>query len=577
MHDFRRRTGWSFPLSRLAAFCLALLFLLSAPAAAAETEPDEAEEAAVWTAVETILRSYEEAAMLYVDRDLRLGTVAGPSVLLPVETEGEESRSIRVFGKDMTLAQLPGNIIFLEKKAAFYAAMRQMQGIYREDLHLTYRMEGLELTEDTARVSVRETAQFRYTDSDRQSVYEAFFTVYLIKLEGRWLIAGVTDGSRFDKLYRDQGEAFDLDAALAEFSARLEEENCRVAFPGTPCDSPGRIPYSGASAAAYAYTYSRMSAGTPRSGFYNTLFTGYAGEGGDCMNFASQCMWAGFGGSESAIGELGLPMDTAGNSQWFGRAAGGGKINHAWISCQSFRQYLTGNKEGTGSGGSNAAVDTGIYATILDVGAGCGFSGVAADELLGAVAHVEGSGGAYSHAIVFTDVTGTRRSDVWFCGHTKDITHLKLGDYYIGPLKVYIPRYLRAGEMAGEDIRTERSRPVEAGGTAILSARMNTVQEQMTITVTPPGGAAEPVVSVDDADNCWTEYTFSIPGLYRVDCSARAPGGGRTATSTCYIRCWSPEDLLPEEASRPEETGESEMPGWLRQPEDAAASGVNKK
>ena len=569
MHNFKRRMGQAFlraNVSRLAVFCLTLLLLADLlPGRAAGAELSE--EAAVRAAAETILRSYEEAAMLYMDRDLRAGTVAESSVLLPAGEE--ESRSIRVFGKDMTLDQLPGNIVFLEKKAEFYAAMRQMQGIYREDLRLNYRMEELELTEDTAKASIRETAQFRYTDSDRQSVYETFYTVYLLKLEGRWLIAGVTDGSRFDKLYRDQGAAFDQGAALAEFAKQLEEENCQVTFPYTPFDSKERIPYNGASAAAYAYTYSRVTAGTPRSEFYNPLFTGYAGEGGDCMNFASQCMWAGFSGSESAIGEHSLPMDTAGDNQWFGRPAAGGTTNHAWISCQSFRKYLTGNKEGTGSGGSNAAVDTGMYATILDVGAGCGFSGVTAAELLGAAAHVEGSGGDNSHAIVFTDVVGTRRSEVWFCGHTKDITHLKLGDYYIGPMKVYIPRYLRAaGELAGSVIRTERARPVEAGGTAVLSARMDTVQERMTITVTPPGGTAEQTVSLDETDNCWTEYTFSQPGLYRVDCSANASGNGRTVTSTYYIRCWSPEDAAPVETAWPEDTGESEMPGWLRQPEE---------
>ena len=277
MHNFKRRMGQAFlraNVSRLAVFCLTLLLLADLlPGRAAGAELSE--EAAVRAAAETILRSYEEAAMLYMDRDLRAGTVAESSVLLPAGEE--ESRSIRVFGKDMTLDQLPGNIVFLEKKAEFYAAMRQMQGIYREDLRLNYRMEELELTEDTAKASIRETAQFRYTDSDRQSVYETFYTVYLLKLEGRWLIAGVTDGSRFDKLYRDQGAAFDQGAALAEFAKQLEEENCRVTFPYTPFDSKERIPYNGASAAAYAYTYSRVTAGTPRSEFYNPLFTGYAG------------------------------------------------------------------------------------------------------------------------------------------------------------------------------------------------------------------------------------------------------------------------------------------------------------
>lgn len=573
MRDVTRRTGRAF--ARLAIFCILVLIVTGVGARASE---NGAEERAVRSAIESYLRRYQEEAMEYEGRDLRFGTAADPNV--PLSAEMEE-RTFTFSGKTVTLAQLRENMLFWEKKAAFYAGMRQLQGIYREGLDLSYALEELKMDGDSCRASVRETAEFRYTDSDRPSVYETFYDVRLIRLEGRWLVADVTDESQFDKQYKRRGSAFDENEALAEFAGQLAGEGCTVFFPYTASDAGDRILYNGENAAAYAYTYSRRHKGTPRADFYNGQFAGYAGSGGDCQNFASQCMWAGFGGSQvsSTINSRVLPMDGAGSSQWFGRAAGGGKLNNSWVSCQTFRQYLTGSQDGTGRKGSNAAGDAGMYATVLDVDAGSPLSGVTAEELVGATAHVEGSGGAYSHAIVLTAATGNNRSEIWFCGHTKDVTHVKLGDCYIGPMKVYIPRYMRTGGEPAGLIRTERLQPVQAGSTQALTARMDGVQRQMTITVTAPNGAAEQVAAADYADSCRGEYLFSDPGLYRVDCRARESENAQTASVTYYVRCYGPEAFIPsgegawEEAGQQEDEPEtdyfdSDMPAWLRQTEE---------
>ena len=559
MHDFKRLTERTLSLLVcLTIFCSMLLTPL-AGAAEIEMEPgteaeSEAEDTAVKNAVESFLRNYQEQAMLYEDRDLLSGTVADPALIL---TGQAETQVYHVGRKDVTLAQLRENFVFLEKKAAFYAAMRQMQGIYRDNLQLVYTLDDMEVTAlNAGSISVKETAQFRYTDSDRLSVNETFYTVYLVYCGDQWLIADVTDGSRFDTIYKSQGAAFDEGAALSEFAANLERDGCTLSFPYTPSEAEGRILYNGANAAAYAYTYARPDAGASRSAFYNSQFYSYAGQGGDCQNFASQCMWAGFGGSQTsaAVKEHSLPMDVSGDSQWFGRAASGGKINYSWISCQSFRKYLTGSTDGTGRGGSNAAADTGMYATILDVAAASGFSGVTAEELVGAAAHVEGVGGAYAHAIVLTAATGTRRSEIWFCGHTKDVSHIKLGDYYIWPMKVYIPRYLRTGAAAGR-LDVDRLQPVATGDTGLLTARTGEIQYQITITVTPPGGTAEQAASVNYAESCQAEYIFSAPGLYQVVSAAKASEEADWVTNTYYVRCYEPPVF-----EETEEAGETEDP-----------------
>lgn len=546
----KRRTDRFRRLAVLAALAMALLCL---PVCAY----DGGEETQAMAVVEAFLRGYEEEAMLYEARDLRPGTVADPS--LPSLNAGTAFR----FGKrSKTLAELRENIAFWEKKADFYATMRQIQHIYRENLELTYTFTELELSENTGQASVTETASFLYTDSDRLSVYEAFYSVYLVKLDGHWLVAYATDGSQFDSDHRDD-PAFDVPAALAEFAAQLQTDRCTVSYPLT---AGSGIPYNGANAAAYAYTYSRQKPGMAQEDFYNPQFESYAGNGGDCMNFASQCMWAGFGGSQtaSAIDGHEPPMDASGNFLWYAHtpSSNNSKIALGWISCQSFRKYLTGSTSGAGDSGSNAGTEDGMYATILDVGAGSGLSGVPAGDLLGAVAHVEGSGGPYAHAIVLTAATGTSRSEIWFCGHTKDITHLKLGDYYIGPMKVYIPRFLRTGAPQDNVIQPERIPPVTVLSSARLAFHTAAPQQWMTVAVTAPDGGVVQE-SAANASECAVTYPFELEGMYKVECTAQP--GGNAAANKCvyYVRCRGEE---PE--AEPEEEPSSEMPEWLRPTED---------
>lgn len=565
MHSIARRTGHG--LARLAfLFILTLVLPVLGTEAAASGQAQE--EAAVRSAMESYLRAYQRQAMLYEEQELLFGTVADPSLSLP---QGAGEAVFRFGEKEATLDQLRENMLYLEKKAMFYAGMRQMQGIYREDLRLVYAVEDLTLEGNACRASVRETAEFRYTGSSRLSVYETGYTVRLVRLGTRWLVADVADGSLFDKTYKTAG--FDPQAALAEFAGQLERENCTLSFSGQATGGGDQIPYNGQDAAAYAYTYSRRSGDAAREAFYNPRFYSYAGEGGDCQNFASQCIWAGFGGSEdgSSIQGRNLPMDTAGSSQWFGRAAAGGRYSNSWLSCQSFRQYLTGNRDGSGGSGSNSGTDAGIYAAVLNVGAGSALSAVTPEELVGAIAHVEGGGGTYSHAIVLTAAAGTSRSQIWFCSHTRDVTHVKLGDCYIGPIKVFIPRYFRTGGPA-EALRAERLEPVEAGESRILTARAGTLRGEMSITVTAPDGTAEQAAYGENTDSCRGEYRFIQPGMYRIDCRSIALGNGPADAVTYYVRCWEPEETGPDVWDAPASGADDpEMPGWLRQPGDEPA------
>ena len=543
MRDFKCRRTAGMVLICFAA----VLALLSAGRTALAAEPEEEE---VKAAVETFLRNYEAKAMLDQSVDMTLSTVLDPALIW--EPAGQ---AFEISAKTVTLEELRENISYLIQKAAYYAGMRRIQNIYREELRLTYTCQSLRMNEETARASVTETAEFYYTDSARPSVFEMSWRVDLVKLAGRWVVADASDGSGFDSAYKGKGP-LDVPALLTAFGAGVQEENCVVSYPmPEEADPAGKIFYRGTDAAAYAYTYARPDADPDRTRFYNSQFKAYAGNGGDCMNFTSQCLWAGFGGSQTleAIDGRLLPMDTEGPSTWYGRTAGG-EVKDAeilsWISCSSFRDYLMNEESG-----SNLSDGPGLFATVLDLGENCPVSGVTAEELVGAAAHVSGSGGAYSHAVVLTAATGLTRGEIWFCSHTADISNIKLGDYYTGPLKIYIPRYLRlSGDQTAGTLRPERTAPVNLGAVKTIGFEMESNSpRRLTLSITAPG-ETEPQWVSTDGSACSTELEFVKEGLYQVDCKAEFLETGRTESVTYYIRCRAnAERALPESGPELEE------------------------
>ena len=533
--------------------------LLFPQALAAE---ENGEEEAVKAAVEAFLRSYTEEAMLYTACDQTICTVAAPGV------GQDDGQVFSISDEDVTLEELRKNIAFVEKKAGFYAEIRRIQGIYRENLQLSYTFRSLRFKENTCAVSVTETAVFYYTDSQQPSVYETIYSIDLVKLGQQWLVADITDGSRFDGLYKND-PSFDAGTALAELALELQTENCKLTAPWDPVGASGEqsgwIPYNGANAAAYAYTYSRQNAETARENYYNLQFKSYAGQGGDCMNFVSQCMWAGFGGSQTqdAISASISPMDTEGDSVWYSRSVSSDEEPVlSWVSCQSFRKYLTGELDGSGTAGSNAAADMGMYAAIIDAGPGSPITGVPVEALIGAAAHVEGAGGPYAHAIILTAATGTSRSDIWFCSHTKNLTHIKLGDYYFGPIKVYVPRYMRTGAPQAF-IQADMLPPVTASSTALVGFRTAAVSPDLCLVITSPDGTAGEPFTAQDTNAIFAEYLFSSPGLYRVDCTA-AEETGTAHSFTFFIRCYEPPTVpVPDTPQEFEIDGWDDAPDWL--------------
>ena len=108
---------------------------------------------------------------------------------------------------------------------------------------------------------------------------------------------------------------------------------------------------------SYAITYSSNSSGTSS---YNPLFANYASSGGDCQNFASQCIWYGLGGTNdySHIHGKSKPMVTGGNHQWYqSDISGDCSQQWSWTSCTAFGTYI---QNSSGKEGPNGTIYDGI-------------------------------------------------------------------------------------------------------------------------------------------------------------------------------------------------------------------------
>lgn len=126
--------------------------------------------------------------------------------------------------------------------------------------------------------------------------------------------------------------------------------------------------------------------------FYNTdIFNDYSGpDAGDCMNFASQAIYAGFSGSNNltSVNAGTAPQDTVGiaagqpnaaQTKWYAKPA---STYWAWTSCGYFRDYIDYSVTDT---------ETRLRAVKKTITASSDFSEVGTANLIGSIIHVNGN------------------------------------------------------------------------------------------------------------------------------------------------------------------------------------------
>lgn len=267
--------------------------------------------------------------------------------------------------------------------------------------------------------------------------------------------------------------------------------------------------YNRSNAIAYAYTYTTSSYNnTPGTGnnssFINANFNNYTGMGGNCQNFASQCVWAGFGGVNTvdAVNSHQFPM----NSAWYDTKSNG-LHTASWTCTDDFYSYIT-------SSNSNIAT------TIGNVNGS--FAYIPLYLLNGAVLHVNPNAGGYAHAVIITNATGSSYSSIEICGNSPMRKGVILSDQaYSSNMRVIMPTSA-TGENISLNITGAMLKPIPVGSTHTLSATANQTCYRIAICVKHE----------NTQTGIWTEYlntsqiskvqTFSQTGLYTVTVRARA-------------------------------------------------------
>ena len=173
------------------------------------TEPLDPEEAAVRATVDAFLTIYQQNVFLYTDIDYDYLTVLAADPDATVEWKG---RSVR-------LSEFHKNILFYHDREAYWKHIRQTQGITRQNYESMCHFDRIEISGDTATVTVSLGYSFVYDDDPTGNGSGGFedFELLLVRVDGNWLVADVLSlWDWFDGQYKDDPD-FDVDKLIEEY------------------------------------------------------------------------------------------------------------------------------------------------------------------------------------------------------------------------------------------------------------------------------------------------------------------------------------------------------------------------
>ena len=371
---------------------------------------------------------------------------------------------------DGALDSFVSNLKLFEDEVAYYAHLNELEQTTYVYFTPSYRVVDCVVDGAYATVNVYETIDFQYADLDEPSAMTTHYYVSLVQFEGEWLIAAVESDSLFHQMYRNTG--FDLAAELAQVDLAhdraVEVEAQQPAEPQIEQQTEQTVDphvvqitrsYIAQNAVNYAFTYSTATDSGSVPSYRNEKFY-YTSAA--CQLFASQCVWAGFGGSNTQTDINNRKgMDTTGDYQWWSTktqynnplyndtGSASDQSWNSWILVSQFKKYIDYVKSHSTETGIVA--DTNMVAYNSDDMVGS--SGLTKNDLIGAVLHVKGLDNdgvekELSHAIIVTNATGTTRSTVYYTSYNNCAKNVKVSlGFPSGGTKngiyVMVPRSLR--------------------------------------------------------------------------------------------------------------------------------------
>ena len=507
-------------MKRFSCVCLALALVAALGISPAVAAASELEEANVKTAAEEYLSSQMRKIYLYEDsglssepqtllevaqaphlaaangqisEDAAVLSVASQQALASFAEDNEPELMASMERQEVSLNDMMRDLQCMEDMTAYKSHVYETQGFAYSYFDAQYHFGDVVIDGDYATAVVYEELNYQYDDCDEPSFELGEYNLVLVKLDGDWVVADVaSDDVAFMGYYQT---GYNLSAEIAAYDRAMSEAQSSPAqAPVAPTleeipeenlltAAANDIYYNKQSAANYALTYtSSDDDGSATPSFRNTRFHWL---GKDCMNFCSQAVWAGFGGSNSWAD---IPakngMDTSGLATWWCTNTTG---TDSWASCSSFRTYL-----------DDVSSDSiGIVCARNSISGGTNTLPFTASELVGAVLHVEGYVNnvptAKAHAVFVSNASGNTRDTVMVCSYNRCRKNVKLSSVCsVGgstkAVEIMIPRSFKGGKpslfVCGSVLNV-----INSQGTSRSLAGYSNVTASLSMTLLKPDGS----------------------------------------------------------------------------------------
>jgi hypothetical protein len=452
---------------------------------------------------------------------------------------------------------------------AFYAYLGESSNTSYDFFTESYEILETDLEGDFAFIDLYENLDFKYSDVDFTSSASPHYFISLVKFNGEWFIMAVESDDSMYEVYRDS--EFDLqqhienfdNAQDADIGIELSEEHESRDIESYDV-TMDRL-YDRSNAANYALTYCKK--GDMGNGSYSSWKNDNFHYGSNnCMRFVSQCLWAGFGGSnDTASIQACKAMDRQDENGtdklvWFGRNVQSGLTteSHSWISVSVFDLYIhhkyldsAGNPQTASSSEDRMRCSTYEVARTQNQMLS-GSSNTNNYKLLGAAGLIiKPNQSIYSHAILITQVKDSSgvatRDTVYFTAYNGCYKNYKLSAvYYKGQssntgyeLEVVMPGYLQNGNPSGDNYFYGELMPtLTTGSSKVVTAKARDTASTMCMYIYKPNASTASYSFY--GSNCSTlqssSITFNQTGLWRVVIRSSNSDPNPLATYTFTIR-----------------------------------------
>ena len=346
--------------------------------------------------------------------------------------ERELSSVMESLGRsNITASDMTADLQTMENFVLYRAHIFEDMDITFTSFDSNYYFDDVAVNGNYAVAKVYESLVYQYTDSPDESSELNYYYVVLKKADNAWYVADViSDDVPYLAFLNDGLTATE---AITGYDTAIASDNTSTDLPLMSISSSNDVGYSVNNAVNYALMYTTIADNPVEDGgqgptstptFKNDRFKWFDA---DCMNFASQCVWAGFGGSNNdthITSKYG--MDNTGSYTWWCT-----KTNNvsSWSSCSEFSTYISSNSTGSTEKGLQGEIKVTPYDSSTIVW------DYAATDLVGSIMHVRGKDNngnwtSFGHAVFVNAANSLSRSDIFVCCYNSCKKNVKLGTYW---------------------------------------------------------------------------------------------------------------------------------------------------